>query len=111
MPDDTTPSVPVARSEDVPEGVVLGVQSGADRICLMRVEGELFALEDHCPHQGFPMSPGTVIDGQLECPWHGALFDCRTGAVRQGPATDPLATWEVQEVDGIIVIGARRAME
>jgi nitrite reductase/ring-hydroxylating ferredoxin subunit len=111
MPDRSAPFVPVARTEDVPEGVVVGVQSGSDRICLTRVDGELFALEDHCPHQGFPMSPGTVIGGQIECPWHGVLFDCRTGAVQQGPATDALATWEVREVDGIIAIGARRASE
>jgi nitrite reductase/ring-hydroxylating ferredoxin subunit len=109
--DGTHPFVRVAQSEDVPEGGVHGVRVGSDRLCLVRVGGELFALEDVCPHQGYPLSSGSVMDGQLECPWHGALFDCRSGAVRQGPATDALATWDVREVHGFISIGARRASE
>jgi nitrite reductase/ring-hydroxylating ferredoxin subunit len=104
--------VPVAPAHALAEGALLGVALGDDRICLMRVQGAVFALEDVCPHQGYPMSTGELVEGnRLECPWHGAQFDCHSGAVLQGPATDPLATWDVREVDGMIEIGARRATE
>jgi nitrite reductase/ring-hydroxylating ferredoxin subunit len=45
----------------------------------------------------------------LECPWHGARFDVRTGGCLAGPATDAIATWPVTVVDGRVYVGARRA--
>jgi 3-phenylpropionate/trans-cinnamate dioxygenase ferredoxin subunit len=43
----------------------------------------------------------------LECPWHGARFDVRTGAVLSGPSTDDLGTYPVQVVDGDVFVGPR----
>ena len=46
------------------------------------------------------MALGDVLpDGTIQCAWHGARFDCATGEVRQGPATDPLPVFEVR-IDG-----------
>lgn len=41
--------------------------------------GEAFALPDHCPHAGVPLSEGFVEDGQLVCPMHGWAFDLASG--------------------------------
>jgi nitrite reductase/ring-hydroxylating ferredoxin subunit len=42
-------------------------------------EGEVFALDNRCPHMGFPLSKGTLKDGVLTCHWHHAQFDLRSG--------------------------------
>ena len=94
--------VRVARAPDVTPGVPLAVATpdGA-ALVLVRVDGAICALADQCTHREFPLSAGEVLpDGTIECPWHGARFDCRTGAVRNGPARDAVAVRETRLVDG-----------
>jgi 3-phenylpropionate/trans-cinnamate dioxygenase ferredoxin component len=94
---------------DVAEGQVMqGVLPNGTTLVIGRFQGALFAAKDSCPHSEFPLSEGTLYpDGELECCWHGARFDCRTGEVRRGPAEDPLVRFEVEERDGGIWV--RRA--
>jgi nitrite reductase/ring-hydroxylating ferredoxin subunit len=49
-------------------------------------DGTPFAVSNRCRHLGGPLGKGHVA-GQdcLECPWHGAHFDVRTGAMTRGP--------------------------
>ena len=64
------------------------------------------AFADECTHQAFPLSAGEVHpDGSLECVWHGARFDCLTGAVQQGPATDALPTFPVRIEGNRVLVG------
>jgi len=41
--------------------------------------GRIFALDDRCPHMGFPLDRGSVQDGILTCHWHHARFDLASG--------------------------------
>ena len=73
-------------------------------IMLVRHEGELRALNDRCTHRGGPLSEGQVVDGCVECPWHGSRFSLDDGSVVQGPATRPAATFETRIVDGRVQV-------
>jgi len=56
------------------------VVSGADRpVLLCWSEGRPFALDNRCPHMGFPLSKGTLESGVLTCHWHHAQFDLKSG--------------------------------
>ena len=96
--------VAVASLDDLPEDGVLGVGlPTGERVCLVRCGDVISALADECTHQAMPLSAGEVQpDGTIECAWHGARFDCRTGAVRQGPAEDDVRAYEVRVEDGKI---------
>ena len=59
---------------------VIGVECGGRRIALYRIDGEILATSDVCPHQGASLSEGCLVSGHIECPAHHALFDIRTGA-------------------------------
>ena len=53
---------------------------GADRpVLLCWHEGQVFALDNRCPHMGFPLAKGSLDDGLLTCHWHHARFDLRSG--------------------------------
>ena len=100
------PTYDVASLDDLPDEGVLGVGlPTGERICLIRWRGVVSALRDECTHQAMPLSAGELRpDGTIECAWHGACFDCRTGAVRQGPAEDDVTCYPVQVVDGRILV-------
>jgi nitrite reductase/ring-hydroxylating ferredoxin subunit len=100
---------PLARLDDLPEGALLPVtRSDGERVCLVNEGGEIFAVSDVCTHQEFPLSDGTLLPGAvLECAWHGARFDCRTGAVREPPAEEPLPRYAVRVEGDAILVGGR----
>ena len=99
--------IDVAALDEIPEMGVLGVDGPDGRaICLVRFGGEVAAFADECTHQAFPLSAGEVrADGTLECVWHGARFDCLTGAVRREPATDSLTPYPVRVDGGRVLVG------
>ena len=105
---------PVARLGDIPpDGVLAATLADGTPVCLVRHDAQVYALHDRCTHADFSLSAGELLpDGTVQCLWHGARFDCRSGAVRQGPATDDVATYEVRlEGNAIYVDGGNRARE
>jgi 3-phenylpropionate/trans-cinnamate dioxygenase ferredoxin subunit len=101
----------VASVRDLPEGTALQrVRSTGDAVCLVRRGNEISALSDICTHQHFSMSLGDVLDdGTLQCAWHGARYDCRTGEVKQVPAASPLPVFQVRLDGDTIMVGPRCA--
>jgi nitrite reductase/ring-hydroxylating ferredoxin subunit len=49
------------------------------RIVLIRVGEQIHAIGDICAHQGGPLSDGKLSGTRLACPWHGWMYDVRTG--------------------------------
>jgi nitrite reductase/ring-hydroxylating ferredoxin subunit len=93
-------------------------------ILILYDRGRIFALDNRCPHVGFPLERGTVEDGILTCHWHHARFDLESGCtfdlwaddvpncaveVRDGDIwvattfshSDPAAYWHQRLTDGL----------
>jgi chlorophyllide a oxygenase len=76
---------PVLLSRDLGRGEVVGVELWGQRRVLFRdAEGRARCLDDVCPHRAAPLSQGRVVDGCIECPYHGWRFD-GAGACRRIP--------------------------
>lgn len=82
-------------SEIAPGQAKLVVLKGKE-IALFNVDGEFFALDNACTHEEGPLAEGEVEGHEVTCPWHGAKFDIRTGAVLQDPAYDAVARHNVR---------------
>ena len=76
------------------------------RISVARADDRLYAFDDlcTCADPPCPLSGGLLTETTVMCQCHGSRFDISTGAVLNGPATEPLNSYEVQEVDGQIQI-------
>ena len=104
-PQSRVPS-PVCRLSDIPpDGLLPATLADGTVVCLVRHAGAVYALHDRCTHADFSLSAGELLpDGTVQCLWHGARFDCRTGAVKQGPATDDVPTFAVRVEDGEVYV-------
>lgn len=107
---------PVAESIQLADGV-LRVDLDGTAWALARLDGEVVAFEDRCPHRLAPLSAGWVEDGKLRCGYHGWLFD-QDGRCTLIPANGPDGPVPsraclrpapgVRESDGTIWLTARR---
>ncbi|HEX2493416.1 MAG TPA: Rieske 2Fe-2S domain-containing protein, partial [Steroidobacter sp.] len=62
----------VAKKSQIPEGGVIGVKIEGKRLALINLNGEIFALDDDCPHESAPMSDGVIDGEEIQCPWHAS---------------------------------------
>src|SRR5215218_730974 len=69
-------------------------------------EGRPWAIEDRCPHMGFPLHQGTVESGLLTCHWHHARFDLVSGCTLD-PWADDAQGFDVHLDDGKVVVTPR----
>jgi nitrite reductase/ring-hydroxylating ferredoxin subunit len=79
--DDNDDYVFAAKLSDVRSaaGGYLSVQIRKHTIALFHYDSKVYALENRCPHMGFPLNRGTVKDRILTCHWHHARFDVMSG--------------------------------
>jgi 3-phenylpropionate/trans-cinnamate dioxygenase ferredoxin subunit len=88
--------VKVASASEIAPGQARLVNIKGKEIALFNIEGSFFALDNACTHEEGPLAEGEVEGHEVTCPWHGAKFDIRTGAVLQDPAYDAVARHNVR---------------
>jgi nitrite reductase/ring-hydroxylating ferredoxin subunit len=68
-----------AAIDEITTGQLRLVEIEGTRIVLTRVGDRVHAFGDRCAHQGGPLSEGRLVGARLACPWHGWMYDVRTG--------------------------------
>lgn len=91
-----TPLFPLA---DLPAG---SMRSRSGVLVVRLADGTLYALENACPHQGYPLSQGHLAGTTLTCVWHNFKFDVTTGACVLGEEAAPCHALRV--VDDVIQV-------
>jgi nitrite reductase/ring-hydroxylating ferredoxin subunit len=90
--------VRAASLADIREAGKLVTALNGHTVCLLAEGDDVYAVDNRCPHMGFPLHRGTVSDGILTCHWHHARFDLCTGGTFDQFA-DELRRFPV-EIDG-----------
>jgi 3-phenylpropionate/trans-cinnamate dioxygenase ferredoxin component len=95
----------IARSGQVPEGVIRRMFVGEVEIAVSRRDGAVYATSNYCSHLDCVLSSGKVTEEGLLCSCHGSVFDYETGEPLSPPATRPITVFPVREEDGRIRVG------
>lgn len=94
----------VASVAEVTPGRVKYVEADGRSIALCSVGSKIYAIDDVCTHDGGPLDQGFLDGNLVECPRHGARFDCITGRAVVLPAVRPVRTYPVRvEGDDVFV--------
>jgi nitrite reductase/ring-hydroxylating ferredoxin subunit/uncharacterized membrane protein len=83
----------------IPESTPTKARAGINDLVLVRIGATIHALHAVCAHAGGPLAEGRVVDGCLECPWHGSRFWVDNGQVARGPALYAQPTYEIRRTD------------
>ncbi len=85
----------ICRVDEINEGESRVFQVNGKSILVAKYKGKYYAVDNICTHDGGDLGEGKIIDGQVECPRHGARFDIRTGDVTRMPAVCEIDTYKV----------------
>lgn len=95
----------ICNVNDVPEGEIFKAELSDGRVlAVYNVDGTFYATDDLCTHGDASLSEGEIEDGQVVCPFHLGSFDIRTGEPTAAPCTLALRTYEVETVDGVVLL-------
>ncbi len=93
----------LARIQEVRDAGCLAVQAEGHTLALFAYGDRIYAVDNRCPHMGFPLSQGTVKEGILTCHWHHARFDLDSGGAFDQFADDVRA-FAVELRDGDVYV-------
>ena len=80
-----TPARPMVRSQDIAEGSAKLLRAKGEEMAVFKSNGQLYGIQNICPHEGGQLCNGWIEGGEVVCPLHGYKFDLKTGAC----STDP----------------------
>ena len=97
--------VRAAAANDLPtEGLGYPVKVAGLQIALFKWEEGVFAIEDLCPHLGFPLSEGVMQSGEVICSWHGWRVRLEDGSCRRERERAKVFPAEVRGADVFVLI-------
>jgi nitrite reductase/ring-hydroxylating ferredoxin subunit len=98
-----TPSHAVDQPPPAPGRAVRVTVEGRS-VAVFNLGTAMYAIDAACTHIRGPLDQGRVEGTLVTCPWHGSQFDLRTGAVKRGPAAQPVKTYPVRIENQKLVI-------
>jgi len=82
---------------------------GRELVAFRDEHGRACVLDAHCPHLGAHLGDGRIVDGCIQCPFHGWRFDGAGRCVAipfasRIPSRATTRAWQVEEIDGVVFI-------
>lgn len=79
------------------------------KVLVVKQNGVISAIGTKCSHYGALLSTGTLSEGRVRCPWHGACFNLKTGDIEDFPGQDSIPCYKVNIEQGKVRVRAKRS--
>ncbi|WP_031433239.1 non-heme iron oxygenase ferredoxin subunit [Methylomarinum vadi] len=96
--------VDVIAADALADGENVIVDVDGSEVAVFKIDGQFYAIEDVCTHDGAEIASGELDGDEIVCPRHGARFCVRTGEVKCPPAYENIATFPLRIVDGRVQV-------
>ena len=87
--------IKICNINEIPNDTLLKKDMEGNSIILIKKNNVVYAIEDQCSHQNYPLNDGELDNYEIECLHHGAKFDIRDGDPTCLPATESIRTYKV----------------
>jgi nitrite reductase/ring-hydroxylating ferredoxin subunit len=94
----------VLDAEELEQATPIAMELQGREICVVRLQQDIHAFDDACPHRQWPLHLGHLKDGILTCRAHTWEWDVRTGELQRMRAPECLTMHEARERDGAIEV-------
>jgi 3-phenylpropionate/trans-cinnamate dioxygenase ferredoxin component len=86
----------VAAQTALADGEHIVVDVDGTDVAVFKIDGQFYAIEDICTHDGAELASGELDGDEIICPRHGARFCVKTGAAKSPPAYEDIACFPVR---------------
>jgi len=99
-------TVDIGSLDDFVSGEARQIRVNDRVLVVVRIESDVYVLDDRCSHEEFSLALGEVNTEtcEIECARHGAMFSLKDGEPLSFPATRPVAHYDVRQVDGRVEV-------
>lgn len=96
--------IDVAPQAEIAPGAWRSVELDGAQVAVFNLDGEYYAIEDVCTHDGGILTGGALEGEEIVCPRHGARFSVRTGRVLAPPAYEDVTKFPVRVEAGTVQV-------
>jgi len=99
-------AVDIGSLDDFVSGEARQVRVENRVLVVVRIEDDIYVLDDRCSHEDFSLAEGEVNSAtrEIECERHGSMFRLSDGVPTSFPATRPVAHYDVRQIDGRVEV-------
>ncbi|XP_029965089.1 apoptosis inducing factor mitochondria associated 4 [Salarias fasciatus] len=99
----------VCQEDDLQDGQMREVAVADQKVLLVRIQGQFYAVGSQCSHYNAPLIKGALVGDRVRCPFHGACFSVKTGDIEEYPGLDCLPSYKVKVVDGNVYVSISKS--
>ncbi len=100
----TTHWLTVCAQEELPVGASITFDTGIEELLIINLEGDIYAIQDLCTHDGGNLADGNLDGDEIVCPRHGARFCIKTGKATTPPAYEDIQAFPTRIHNGMIEV-------
>jgi nitrite reductase/ring-hydroxylating ferredoxin subunit len=96
--------IAVSTLKELPPGTMRVVEIEGRDVVVVNDDGQLYAIDNRCPHLGGPLGKGRLEGRELTCPWHGWRWDVKSGRVLWPDVGWRATSYPVKVDDGRVMV-------